>query len=111
MSAHHAGVEHLHQMRGLAHGRERVEEGFEVPARLNRQNRFQTLFQLPNCAGSARQVMVWTVKYSSASRNFRSSRPFSPRREHDPRNTCKMMVQSASVMVVSMVGPPKTDHP
>jgi hypothetical protein len=29
-----------------------------TPARLRRQNRFQTLFQGPNCAGSARQVML-----------------------------------------------------
>jgi hypothetical protein len=29
---------------------------------LSRQSRFQTLFQLPNSAGNARQVMVGTVK-------------------------------------------------
>ena len=29
-----------------------------TPARLRRQNRFHTLFQGPNCAGSARQVML-----------------------------------------------------
>jgi hypothetical protein len=34
----------------------------ETPALLNRQNRFQTLFQLPNSAGSARHVMLWTTK-------------------------------------------------
>jgi hypothetical protein len=33
-----------------------------TPARLKRQNRFQTEFQLPKHAGSARQVMLWTVK-------------------------------------------------
>jgi hypothetical protein len=33
-----------------------------TPDRLNRQNRFQTLFQLPNTAGSARQVTLWTAK-------------------------------------------------
>jgi hypothetical protein len=33
-----------------------------TPDRLSRQNRFQTLFQLPNSLGSARQVMLWTVK-------------------------------------------------
>jgi hypothetical protein len=33
-----------------------------TPARLRRQKRFQTLFQGPNSAGSARQVMLWTEK-------------------------------------------------
>jgi hypothetical protein len=33
-----------------------------TPERLSRQNRFQMLFQLPNSAGSARQVMLCTVK-------------------------------------------------
>jgi hypothetical protein len=33
-----------------------------TPARLSRQKRFQTLFHLPNSAGSARQVMLCTVK-------------------------------------------------
>src|ERR1700675_857147 len=29
MGAHHGGIEHLNEMRGLAHRRERLEEGFE----------------------------------------------------------------------------------
>ena len=33
-----------------------------TPARLSRQNRFQTEFQWPHSAGKARQVMLWTVK-------------------------------------------------
>jgi hypothetical protein len=33
-----------------------------TPARLRRQKRFQMLFQGPNSAGSARQVMLWSVK-------------------------------------------------
>src|SRR6185295_7930839 len=33
-----------------------------TPERLSRQNRFHTLFHLPNSAGSARQVMLCTVK-------------------------------------------------
>ena len=33
-----------------------------TPERLSRQNRFQMLFQLPNSAGSARQVMLCTGK-------------------------------------------------
>ena len=47
-----------------------------TPAWLSRQNRFHTEFQLPNAAGRARQVMVWTQNEGSASRNVRSSRPF-----------------------------------
>ena len=49
-----------------------------TPERLSRQNRFQMLFQLPNAAGRARHVMLWTVKKCSASKNFRSSCPGSP---------------------------------
>jgi hypothetical protein len=33
-----------------------------TPVRLSRQNRFQMLFQLPNSAGIARQVMLCTLK-------------------------------------------------
>jgi hypothetical protein len=33
-----------------------------TPARLRRQKRFQIEFQFPNSAGSARQVMLWSVK-------------------------------------------------
>jgi hypothetical protein len=33
-----------------------------TPAWLRRQKRFHTEFQLPNSAGSARQVMLWTQK-------------------------------------------------
>lgn len=33
-----------------------------TPDRLSRQNRFHTEFQLPYSAGSARQVMLCTVK-------------------------------------------------
>src|SRR6266702_124143 len=83
----------------------------KVPDWLNRQNRFHTLFQCPNSRGRARHVMLWTAKYCNASRNLRSSRPLSPRRERAARNICKTSAQSDSVMVVSMVGPPQTDHP
>ena len=34
----------------------------KTPRRLSRQKRFQTLFQLPNSLGKARQVMLCTVK-------------------------------------------------
>ena len=46
-----------------------------------------TFGPLPNAAGRARQVMVWTQKECSASKNVRSSRPLSPRRERQARNT------------------------
>ncbi len=42
--------------------REELENTSNTPERLSRQNRFQMLFQLPNSAGSARQVMLCTVK-------------------------------------------------
>ena len=34
----------------------------KTPRRLRRQKRFQTLFQLPNSTGNARQVMLCRVK-------------------------------------------------
>jgi hypothetical protein len=37
--------------------------------------------------------------------------PLSPRREREAPNICKTIVQSASVMLMSMVGPPKSDRP
>jgi hypothetical protein len=58
MSAHHSGVEHLNQMRRLAHCGERLEKRIEDARLAQSQNRFQTLFQFPNSAGSARQVML-----------------------------------------------------
>src|SRR5918998_1579255 len=45
-----------------------------------------------------------------ASRNLRSSRPLSPRRERAARNTSSTVAQSSSVIRVSMVGPPQTDQ-
>ena len=47
----------------------------KVPDRLNRQNRFHTLFQCPNFSGSARQVMLWTTKYAGLPENFGRSVP------------------------------------
>lgn len=34
----------------------------KTPALLKRSNRFQTVFHLPNCSGSALQVTLWTEK-------------------------------------------------
>jgi hypothetical protein len=59
----------------------------EVPVRPGRQNRSQTPFQLPNSAGSARRVRLWTAKRCSASGKRRSSRPLPPRRERAARGT------------------------
>jgi hypothetical protein len=33
-----------------------------MPDRFSRRNRFQMLFHLPNHSGSARPVMLWTMK-------------------------------------------------
>src|SRR5215471_15817832 len=73
----------------------------------SRQNRFHTLFQGPNSAGKARQVMLWTVKKCNASKNLRSLRPLSPRRERAARNASTTIAQSASLIPVSMIGSPK----
>jgi hypothetical protein len=61
MRADDSRVEHLHEMRSLkeASASKKVSN---TPLRLKRQKRFQMLFQEPNSAGSARQVMLWTVK-------------------------------------------------
>ena len=60
--AYHRAIEELHHMRGLAGLRQELQERLNTPERLSRQNRFQTLFQLPNRPASARQVMLCTVK-------------------------------------------------
>jgi hypothetical protein len=82
----------------------RWKNASKVPFRLSRQNRFQTLFQLPYAAGSARQVMLCTEKKCRASRNLRSSRPLSPRPARAARNSATASAQSSSVIVVSMAG-------
>jgi hypothetical protein len=38
------------------------KNAWKNPDWLSRQKRFQTLFHLPNSAGSARQLMLWTEK-------------------------------------------------
>ena len=62
VSAHHGAVEKLHQMCRFAPLASSWKKASNTPDRLSRQNRFQILFQLPNRSGSARQVMLWTVK-------------------------------------------------
>lgn len=62
MGAHNGGVEHLDEMRRRAHGGSASKKASNTPDWLNRQNRFQTLFQLPKEAGNARHVMLWTEK-------------------------------------------------
>jgi hypothetical protein len=78
-----------------------------TPARLRRQKRFQTEFQCPYLAGSARQVMVWCMKWCSASRNRRSLRPLAPQREREARNTSSTIAQSSPVIRVSIEQPPR----
>jgi hypothetical protein len=39
-------------------GESASKKASKAPARLSRQNHFQIEFQWPNCAGSARQVML-----------------------------------------------------
>jgi hypothetical protein len=62
VSARSRAIEELHQMRRLTAFREHLEKRLEETRPLSRQNRFHTLFQLPNSLGNARQVMLWTVK-------------------------------------------------
>lgn len=82
-----------------------------TPERPSRQSRPQTLFQVPNPAGNARQVTLWTAKQRSAPRSRRPSRPLSPRREQHPRTTSSVTAQSASLIPVRMAGPPQADPP
>jgi hypothetical protein len=49
-------------MRRLAAFREHLKERLEYTRSAEPQNRFHTLFHLPNFSGNARQVMLWTVK-------------------------------------------------
>jgi hypothetical protein len=44
------------------HSASNWKKASNTPERLSRQNRFHTLFHLPNSAGSARHVMLCTVK-------------------------------------------------
>jgi hypothetical protein len=104
MGAHHGAVEELHQVRCPALFGEQLEEAANTPVRLSRQNRFQTLFQLPNLAGKARQVMLCTVKKWIACRNLRSLWPASPRLDCTASNTVSARSQSASVICVSIAG-------
>ena len=56
-------VEELDQVCRLAASASSCKNASNTPERLSRQNRFHTLFHLPNSPGSARQVMLCTVKY------------------------------------------------
>src|ERR687894_568872 len=87
------------------------EKAPNTPARLGRRKRFRTLFRLPDPAGSARQAALWTVRWCSASRKRRSSRPLSPRRDRAARNTASATAQSRSVIRVSIARPSQTDTP
>src|SRR3954453_23321228 len=80
-----------------------------TPAWLRRQKRFHTEFQFPNASGRARQVMLWTAKYASASKKRRLLRPLAPRRERQARNSSSTVAQSSSVIRVSMAGSSQTD--
>src|SRR4051794_22170574 len=55
--------------------------------------------------------MLGTGRWCSASRKTRSSRPLPPRRERQARKTSSTVVQSSSVIRVSMVGSSQTDLP
>jgi hypothetical protein len=81
-----------------------------APLWLKRENRLQTLFQLPNSAGNARQETLLTVKKCIASRNLRSSRPLSPRRERHDRKSSIAKSHSSSVIFVSIVGSRKPNR-
>src|SRR3954467_11894657 len=82
-----------------------------TPAWLKRQKRFHTEFQFPHAAGRARHVMLWTAKKCRPPREIRAFRPLPPRRERQARKTSSTVVQSSSVIRVSMVGSSQTDPP
>jgi hypothetical protein len=83
-----------------------AKKSSKTPALPSRSNRFHTLFHLPNRSGSARQVMLCTVKKCSASRNSLSSRAFAPRAGRQARKTSSAISQSASFIFVDIADPP-----
>src|SRR5262245_56266690 len=98
-------------MRGLAHRRERIKEGFKGAGAAQPPEPLPDAVPLPEALRKRPAGDVVNRKIVQRSRNRRSSRPLSPRRERDARNTCKTTVQSSSVIPVSMVGSPKpTTH-
>src|SRR5205814_3143106 len=46
MGAHDRRIDHLDEVSGAAHSRQKGEIASKTPLRLSRQNRFQTLFQI-----------------------------------------------------------------
>src|SRR4249920_953007 len=111
MGAHHGGIEHLHQMRRLAHRRQGIEERFESSRSAQPPEPLPHAVPAPEFLRKSPPSNIMNHKIVQASRNFRSFRPLSPRRDRDAANTRNTIVQSSSVMAVSMVGPPKTDCP
>jgi len=93
------------------HSGSRAKNASNIPARLSRGKRFQTLFQGPNRSGDARQALLRTAKSCSVFRNRRSSRPFAPRLGRQARNTSSEIARSASVIFVDTANPPKVGSP
>jgi hypothetical protein len=57
MGAHDRRIDHLDEVSGAAHSRQKGEHRLENAPLASRQNRFQTLFQCQT-PGNARQVML-----------------------------------------------------
>ena len=102
MGAHNGGVEHLHEMRRVAHRSKCLEKSVE-DSRLA-----QSPKTLPNAVPVAelgrKRPPSDVVDREVVQCCFLSSCPLSPRRERDPSNTFNTVTQSASVILVSMAG-------
>jgi hypothetical protein len=81
------------------------------PALRRKLRKFQTGSNTVPMPKLSRQSPPSDVVDHEILQDFRSFLPLSPRRERNASNTFKTIVQSSSVMVVSMVGPPKADCP
>src|SRR5262249_6687576 len=111
MGAHHGGIEHLHQMRRLAHRRQGIEERFESSRSPQAPEPLPNAVPVPEFLRNSSQsdIMNYKIVQGFEKLSVVPALAAAPRprcREHPQYN-----LQSSSVMAVSMVGPPKTDCP
>ena len=106
MGAYDGGIEHLHKMSRLAQCRQRIEESFESPGPAQAPEPLPDAVPLPKLFRESPPSDVVNHEILQGFEKPPIVPPLSPRRERDASNTLKTIVQSSSVIVVSMVGPP-----